>query len=106
MRPDIDFAVEVLSKLSEPTIDERVRNGQRIRAQIIAAAERGEKLTSYRWDWLRNSAKQMVELLAIMAEDFNKAHPDDFCTYLDLLDILGLTDDSIRDVAGLPSKKK
>lgn len=105
MRRDIDFAVEVLSKLTEPSTDERVRNGQRLRAKYIEVIKAGGDPDGYRWEWLRKSTGELVELLQMMADDFNKAHPDDFCTIQDLLDIVAGTEGRLRKVAGDSQKK-
>ncbi len=96
MRADIDFVVEIFSKLSEPTTEERIRNGQRLRAKILQALEKGEVPEGYRWAWIKSSANQLMELLQMMADDFNKAHPDDMITFIDLLDIVSVADKQLR----------
>src|SRR5512138_915004 len=99
MRADIDFVVDILSKLSEPTVEERVRNGQRLRAKILQAIQNGEVPDGYRWAWVKSSSNQLLELLQMMADDFNKAHPDDMATIIDLLDILSIADKKLRETA-------
>lgn len=103
-RPDIAFAQEVLAKLAEPSIEERVRNGQRLRAKIVDALDGGEAPEGYRWDWINNQTAVLLELLQMIADDFNKKHPEDYCTALDLLDILSLADGRIRKQFGLQKK--
>jgi hypothetical protein len=56
----------------------RLANGARLRAQIQEEIERGEEpAPAYRVEWLRQTAKEIVLVVAKRGEEFNAAHPED-----------------------------
>ena len=74
-----------------PPIDDKLRerlaNGAGLRAQIQEQIERGEEpAPAYRVEWLRETAKEIVLLVARRGEAFNAAHPDDGFSLADALD--------------------
>lgn len=106
MRPDIEYAVEILSKLASATDEERLAYGQVMRQEISDMLKRGQTPAGYRWDWLVASSKQLMELLQMMADDFNKAHPHDMASTLDILDILAMTTSNIKQIVVQQNKNK
>jgi len=77
--------------LSMPLIDDKLRarlaHGARLRAGIMEQIERGEEpAPAYRVEWLRETAKEIVLLVARRGEAFNAAHPEDGSSLADALD--------------------
>ena len=66
----------------------RLLHGARLREEVHAAVERGEKPQGYRADWLRQEALHLVRVMEQVAMEFNVAHPDDKCSTADLQDVL------------------
>jgi hypothetical protein len=76
-----------------PPIDDKLRqrlaSGARLRTGMMEQIERGEEpAPAYRVEWLRQTAKEIVLLLARMGEDFNATHSDDAISLADALDSL------------------
>jgi hypothetical protein len=89
-RQDTDFVVEVLAEVisRRATKDGRLANGARLRQEIQDSIKAGVVVDHYRYTWLRESANQVIDIMKIIAGDFDRAHPDDMCSGADLLDIL------------------
>ena len=74
-----------------PPIDDKLRerlaNGARLRAQIQEQIARGEDpKPAYRVQWLRQTAKEIVLLVAKSGEEFNATHREDGFSLADALD--------------------
>jgi len=79
--------------LSFPALDEKLRarlaNGARLRAEMQRQIDRGEEpAPAYRVEWLRETAKEIVLMVAKRGEEFNAAHPEDGFSLADALDVL------------------
>ncbi len=79
--------------LRTPPIDDALRarlaHGARLREEMRAQIDAGKKPgPAYRVEWLRETAKEIVLLLARKGEEFNAAHPEDAISLGDVLDAL------------------
>lgn len=84
---------------------QRLRNGLYLRNQFQAALQQGMLPAHPRFEWLRRQARTMLELLLVMAKDYDKANPtaSDKASLADLLDIASMTQGHINGIiqAGL-----
>jgi len=78
-------------RLPMPPIDDKLRkrlaNGARLRDEMKKRLECGEEPTpAYRVEWLRQTAKEIVLVVAKSGEEFNAVHPEDGFSLADALD--------------------
>lgn len=76
-----------------PPIDDKLRarlaNSARLRAALMEQVERGEEpLPHYRVEWLRETAREIVLVVAKRGDQFNAAHSEDAISLADALDAL------------------
>jgi hypothetical protein len=92
-RQDTDYVIEVLAEVvgRRNSSEARLANGSRLRKEILEAVKGGVPVDHYRYAWLVEASQQLVDVLQIMAADFDKAHPDDMCSGADLMDVLRVT---------------
>ena len=83
----IDYTVGVLTRLGWDD-QTRLKTGLNLRKEMHAAQERGETPTGYRADWIKNTVKAIIHLLAESGDCFNLLHPDDKASLMDYGDIL------------------
>ncbi len=67
---------------------DKLRLGMDRRQQMYEQVQRGETPTGARVEWIRTSARRLVNELERIAQDFNETYPDDKCSAQDLLDVL------------------
>lgn len=80
--------------------DQGLKSGLSIRASLAGALSRGEEVHHYRIDWLRSSSMRVIDLLSVLAKEFNAAHPGDLCSAVDLVDVLVTALNVIKTKAG------
>jgi hypothetical protein len=79
----------------------RLRTGFAMRDYISTQLKAGVLPTHYRVQWIENSVDRIIDLLQILATEFNDAHPNDKASAHDLVDILQSTSKTIvRRVGG------
>jgi hypothetical protein len=93
----------LVSKQSQKTDSEKLSNGAKLRNEMYDQIKRGETPTGYRAEWVKDSARKVVNLLAEIAADFNKRFPEDRCSANDFIDILSTVKAWIKKAA---EKKK
>lgn len=92
------FASKVFCKLLSGHSD-KLQKANQSRNKIVEQINNGQKPTGYRYKFLKDSSWKVVDLLAELALQFNKEHPDDVCTVLDFVDILNTTIHRIETTA-------
>ena len=100
-RQDTDFIVGVLSEAVERGSSNatKLANATRLRKKVHAAIQSGEVLDHYRYKWLNDQSHALIELLQIMAAEFDEAHPADICSVQDLIDIMSVASTKLRQRA-------
>jgi hypothetical protein len=97
MDPRSEYVIGILSqtagKVAEP---ERIHNALNLRSEMHLALMAGVDPDGYRYEWLLKQSQTVLDLLNIIADDFNKEHPSDMCTVLDALDLLEMISSSMR----------
>lgn len=83
----IDFIVGVMKRLTASQ-HVRLQNGARMRKEIRAAIQRGERPTGYRVEWLRDSGYEIIKTLTKIAKQFDKEHLQDKASVQDLMDVI------------------
>jgi hypothetical protein len=88
-----------------PPIDDKLRarlaNGARLRVEIQRQIERGEEpRPNYRVEWLRETAKQIVLVVARAGEEFNTTHPEDAFSLADARDALATARTMLLSMSG------
>jgi len=88
-----------------PPIDDNIRarlaNGARLRAEIQRQMERGEEPTAaYRVEWLRETAKEIVLVVAKRGEEFNATFPEDAFSLADASDAVATARTMLLSMSG------
>ena len=88
-----------------PPIDDKLRerlaNGARLRTGMMKQIERGEEpAPAYRVEWLRQTAKEIVLVVAKKSEEFNAAHPEDGFSLADGLDAVATARTMLLSMTG------
>lgn len=89
-----DASVEYTIKTLENAIahhQQRLKNGEKLRERVGEAINRGEYPDHYRVRWIQDSVQRVNDTLIQVAEEFNRAHPEDRCSAQDLGDVLAST---------------
>jgi hypothetical protein len=96
------FIVETFLKAAgmKSSQDQRLNAGLTTRKQIIGQLQQGKIPDHPRFVWLRKSARTLLELLIVMAKDYNKANPNgpDIASVADLLDIVHMTEGNVQGI--------
>jgi hypothetical protein len=101
------FVVDAFSKAvgRHASKEQRLRNGLVLRNQFQSALQQGAIPNHPRFEWLRRQARTMLELLLVMAKDYDKANPtsSDRASMADLLDIANMAQGHVNGIiqAGL-----
>lgn len=80
--------------------EQRLRNGMFLRGQFQSALQQGVVPTHPRFEWLRRQARTMLELLLVMAKDYDKSNPtsSDRASMADLLDIANMAQGHVNGI--------
>jgi len=65
----------------------KLRYGAMQRQEIKEKLNKGEKVTGYRVQWLRESRDRIIKMLGEMAQEFNDKYPHDCISVADLGDV-------------------
>ncbi len=101
------FVLDAFSKAvgRRDSKEQRLRNGLYLRNQFQSALQQGVVPTHPRFEWLRRQARTMLELLLVMAKDYDKTNPtsSDRASMADLLDIANMAQGHVNGIiqAGL-----
>jgi hypothetical protein len=87
--PQKKFVVETLLQAVNRRTDDTVRlqTGLTLRQQIHDSLGRGVMPDHPRLHWLQGQSKTLVDVLVLMAKDYDKANSTDMASTLDLVDI-------------------
>lgn len=88
-----------------PPIDDKLRarlaNGARLRVEMQRQIERGEQpLPRYRVEWLRETAREIVLVIAKAGEEFNATHPEDAFSLADARDAVATARTMLLSMSG------
>jgi hypothetical protein len=87
-RQDLEFIAEALGGAVESARQSvRLRHGLRLRAAMLDALSKSEPFTHYRLTWMSQSIDKVLEYAKTLCRDFDKEHPDDMASALDLADM-------------------
>ena len=79
--------LRLLTSPIDDVLRARLAHGARLRVQMRVQMEIGQEPSpAYRVEWLRETAKEIVLLVAKRGEAFNAAHPEDGSSLADALD--------------------
>lgn len=90
MDPRYTYIKEVFTTLVSKNNTDLATGVQR-REDMLASLKRGEQPQGYRAEWIRESARRLIDELEQIAKDFNAKHPNDRCSAQDLMDVLATT---------------
>jgi len=79
------------------TIASKLRTGYNRRRELAQAFARGENPCNYRLDWLRASSARVFSLLIEEARIFNAEHADERVSVQDMIDLLQMAQERLRD---------
>jgi hypothetical protein len=87
-RQDLDLIATVLGDAVESSrTSVRLQHGLKLRAAMYEALSKNEPFPHYRLKWMSACIEEMVNVAKLMCRDFDKRHPDDMASALDLADI-------------------
>jgi len=92
---ELKESVQIFAQYVE-TLRTPVRNGMALREQMLADIKAGKIPTGYRYRWILESSKTMLDALAKIVEEFDQAHPDDRASPQDVMDIMAYTAEILK----------
>lgn len=95
MKNNIEFVKETLKKLIASN-QNRLLNSYNSREKIKNQLDQGELPDDYRVEFIIESSWRVIDLLEIIAKEFNEQHPNDLCSVHDFLDILATTMNKLK----------
>jgi hypothetical protein len=88
-RPDLDYIADIIASTVETKQNRsRLENGMAIRQQMHAALNAGLTFEHYRSAWLSVCVQSVIDHTRELCTEFDKTHPEDAASILDMMDIL------------------
>ena len=74
----------------------RLQRGIKLRELMRKDLENGKTPSGYRYEYLKDSAYKVINLLGKLAEDFDNEHPDDRYSAGDIADVVATVEMLIK----------
>lgn len=88
-RPDLDYIADTIATVVESKrVRSKLSNGMAIRQQMHDALDAGLTFDHYRARWLGESTQKLVDRARELCQEFDKEHPEDAASILDMMDML------------------